>query len=72
MKPYILLFFLVTLTFSCNQKSKINNDEHYFTEEQEKTISEEVKPVDFLSYTNLQLDSFFQVSRDSLLMRIRG
>lgn len=72
MKSYILFFLLpLTLLFSCNQKGNVKNDEPYFTEglqvKKETRNTENKKTDSFLSYTNVQLDSFFQVSRDSLL-----
>lgn len=55
MKNYILSILSILCLFSCGQKSVSDN------------AKEEVKVINFDSYTNIQLDSFFQVSRDSLL-----
>ncbi|AFM04150.1 hypothetical protein Fleli_1751 [Bernardetia litoralis DSM 6794] len=65
MKFYILSILL--FLFSCSQKPATDNEKSYFTEGQKTEDKKEVKKYDFLSYTNSQLDSFFQVSRDSLL-----
>ncbi len=64
MKIYLLSLLLVSLLFSCNQKPISDNQK---TEIKEIVKKEKAKTYNFYSYTNIQLDSFFQVYRDSLL-----
>ncbi len=67
MKLSILSILLILYLFSCNQKSTSDNEKPYFAEGQKVEKKLENKLPNFNAYTSIQLDSFFQIYRDSLL-----
>lgn len=69
MKIYLLSFLLVALLFSCNQKPTSENQKTEVIEEvQEKKKSVISEPLfNFDDYNDLQLDSIFRVSLDSMI-----
>ncbi|WP_375558744.1 hypothetical protein ACE193_13455 [Bernardetia sp. OM2101] len=70
MKFYILSILFFLLLFSCSQKSVVDNEKSYFTEGQIKPKENIVatnKSFNFENYSDVQLDSIFRLSLDSML-----
>ncbi|WP_338815321.1 hypothetical protein V9L05_09730 [Bernardetia sp. Wsw4-3y2] len=69
MKFYILLILSILCFFSCNRKSVVDNEKTYFTEGQKK-LKENIatnKSFNFNDYNDVQLDSIFRLSLDSMI-----
>jgi hypothetical protein len=70
MKFYILSILLFPLFSSCNQKPVVDNEKPYFTEGQIKPKEQVVatnKSFNFDNYSDVQLDSIFCLSLDSMI-----